>query len=183
MSKIAASALSALFGLSAQALYKAARADELPVIVDDRSFLAFSTGQQFTHLDALMIELTRQLQDDGGISPAVASRFVWNSIGVGDWSANARRADHWIAMVRWRNTWGSAPRGSWPITLLGPKEYWSTAHFAGSFSAIQGEIAEAIETYSADHPDSDAARILMTNVSAADRRLRKRAAEMGIDLV
>lgn len=184
MPKITAAALGTLFGLSVHALYKAARADEIPITAAE-PFVSFSEMRSFSYLDALMIELTRQLQDDGGIPAAVAAGFVWNAIGHGidDWSRPGSAGnDHWIAMLRWRNTWFDGPRGSIPVTILGMKEYWSTAHFGGSLQTVQADIAEAIKSYSDDHPDSDAARIVMANVSAADRRLRKRAAEMGIDL-
>jgi len=178
MLKISAAVIGTLFGVSVHALYKAAANEELPLDAG-QSFLSFSETQSFTYHDALMIELTRQLHDDGGVSPVVASKFIWNSIGS-NYAHDHAASDRWIAMVRWRNTWGAAPRGSFPVTLFGPNEYWSTAHFAGSLQSVQADIAEAIDSYSDDITESDAARILMANVSAADRRLRKRAATLGV---
>lgn len=72
------------------------------------------------------------------------------------------------------------PRASFPVTLFGSAEYWSSAHFSGTLAHINRDIAEYVSSVESDHPDSDPARIILTNVSAADRRLRKRAAALNI---
>ena len=152
----------------------------MPLIADD-PFFNFFQKQEFTYREALMVELARQIEDDAGLPAKAATRFVENAIS-GYFEAGTT-ADFWIAMVRCRNTWGEAPRGSWPVTKFGPKEYWDTAHFSGTYLAVTGSIAQYFQSLQAEQPDADPARIVLANVSTADRRLRKRAADHGIAVV
>jgi hypothetical protein len=68
------------------------------------------------------------------------------------------------------------------VTTFGALEYWSSAHFSGGLSDINRDITDYISRDKRDHPDSDPARIILTNVSVADRRLRKRAASLGTQI-
>ncbi|MBN8976329.1 MAG: hypothetical protein J0I08_07615 [Rhizobiales bacterium] len=142
--------------------------------------------RRFTYAVALEIEVARQLSDNSGVPISEALRLGVYTMAVQGYvngaSANTS-GDFWMAVVASRNTWGKEPRGSWPVTGFGPKEYWAELHFSGSLGAIAGEISEWIGRDQINHPDSDPARIVMANVSAADRRLRKRATELGIKVV
>jgi hypothetical protein len=177
--KLTAGDLGSLFNWSLARLHELARADELPIIASD-SFRLFSHQDQFNYSDALMIEVVRQMHDDDGISMTAASKIVWNA-GIG--APREDGSDHWIAVVRYRNTWGAAtPRGSVPVTEMGPGEYWSSLHFSGSLGEVTTAITAEISRSAKEHPDSDPARILLANVSTADRRLRKRAAALDIKI-
>ena len=163
-------------------MHELALKNEIPLTASE-SFRIFSNQDMFTYGDVLMIEVARQLHDDGGMPMADASKLVWNAgVAAGlEKSGGGVSHDFWIAVVRHRNTWNpSTPRGSFPVTLFGASEYWSSAHFSGTLADINREIAEYVSTTERDHPDSDPARIVLTNASAADRRLRKRAAALGI---
>ena len=140
----------------------------------------------FTSSDALEIEIARQMSDNDGIPLNEALRLSLYASAVKSYvtqqAAVSSPHDFWFAVMASRNTWGTAPRGSWPITGFGSNEYWAEMHYSGSLGAIMGEISEWIGRDQANHPDSDPSRIVMCNVSAADRRLRKRAVELGIEL-
>jgi len=167
-----------LFNWSEVRLHELALNDEIPLIASE-SFRVFSHENAFTYRDILAIEVVRQMHDDGGIPMTTASKLVQNA-GI---DARADGADHWIAIVRYRNTWGgSTDRSSLPVTETGPGEYWSSAHFSGSFAEVSKLIADDIGNTAKNDPDSDPARIFMANVSTADRRLRKRAAALGIQV-
>ncbi len=167
-------------------MHELALKNEIPLVVSE-SFRIFSNQDAFTYGDVLGIEVARQLHDAGGMPLADAAKFVLNAGVVGSVEASSKGTslnDIWIAVVRHRNTWNpSTPRGSFPVTLFGASEYWSSAHFSGAMADVNREIAEYVSSVERDHPDSDPARIILTNVSAADRRLRKRAASsIGADL-
>ncbi len=140
----------------------------------------------FSFSDALEIEIARQMNDNNGVPLNEAFRLsvytaALASYGVHNTSGSSQ--DFWMAVAASRNTWGTEPRGIWPITGFGPKEYWAELHFTGALGAITSEISEWIGRDRVQHPDSDPARIIMCNVSAADRRLRKRAADLGLKIV
>jgi hypothetical protein len=178
-----ASEIAPLFNWSLVHMHKLALKDEIPLVVSE-SFRIFSNQDAFTYGDVLGIEVARQLHDDGGMPLDDAAKLVWSAGVAVLWESSAKGAprDFWIAVVRHRNTWTpSRPRGSFPVTLFGPLEYWSSAHFSGLLADINRDIADYISRDERDHPDSDPARIILTNVSAADRRLRKRAADIGVD--
>lgn len=156
-------------------------------IWNDPAPKAISFNSRYDLPAALEIEIARQMSDNSGIplnealrlsmyTMAVQSYFAQKSAGSGS------SQDFWFAVTASRNTWGSAPRGMWPVTSFGPKEYWAEMHYSGSLGTIMGEISESVGRDQVQYPDSDPARIVMCNVSAADRRLRKRAAELGIEL-
>jgi hypothetical protein len=142
--------------------------------------------REFTYLDALEIEVARQLADKDGVPLTEAVQLTSYTSAVGHYAQRSYNGtgapDFWLAVTASRNTWGDHPRGSWPVTGFGPNEYWAELHFTGSFGEVTGEIAIWIGRDQVQHPDSDPARIILANVSAADRRLRKRAAELGIEL-
>jgi hypothetical protein len=142
---------------------------------------------EFAYRDALAIEVARQLADKDGVPLAEAVRLTSYTSAIEHYtqcSYNGTGApDFWLAVTASRNTWGDEPRGSWPVTGFGPKEYWAELHFTGSLGEVTGEIAIWIGRDQVQHPDSDPARIILANVSAADRRLRKRAADLGIAIV
>lgn len=139
----------------------------------------------FDFSDALEIEVARQMNDNSGVPLHEAFRLCVYTTAVKSYLAHKvsdqyLNQDYWLAVTAARNTWGSAPRGSWPITGFGPKEYWSEMHYTGTLGTIMGDITESIGRDQVHYPDSDPARIVMCNVSAADRRLRKRADELGL---
>jgi len=144
-----------------------------------------SFKREFAYGDALAIEVARQLADKDGVPLAEAVRLTSYTSAVDHYMARPYNGtgatDFWLAVTGSRNTWGDLPRGSWPVTGFGPKEYWAELHFTGSLGEITGEIATWIGRDQVQHPDSDPARIIFANVSAADRRLRKRAADLGIN--
>lgn len=154
----------------------------LPVSKSDAP--ANSVHRKFSFLEALTFELARQMSDGSGVSTKEAFRLIGYTMAVESYLAEhlaaSNRSDFWLAVCSCRNTWGKTPRGSWPVTAFGQKEYWSEMHYTGTLGKISGEIAESVGRDQAMHPDSDPARIIMANVSSADRRLRKRAAELGI---
>ena len=119
-----------LFNWSEVRLHELALNEEIPLIASE-SFHVFSHENAFTYRDILMIEVALQMNDDGGIPMTTASKLVRNA-GI---DACGDGADYWIAIMRYRNTWGgSTDRGSLPVTEIGPGEYWSSAHFSGSFA-------------------------------------------------
>ncbi len=127
--------------------------------------------------DALAIEVARQLSDYAGLPLTDAMRAVTYTGAIENYAArpaDAVAADFWVAIVGARNTWGSEQRGSVPVTTFGPGEFWSTAHFHGTFEQMTNAIKDFIARDGIDYPESDFARVFMTNVSAADRRLSKR---------
>lgn len=142
------------------------------------------------HGDALTIEVARQLHDDSGVPFADAIRLcmyalrlpIYFEAATSPAVASKTVSDFWIAVSASRNTWGSSPRGSWPVTSFGPGEYWAQNHFAGAFDDVVHEIKKWMLMDEVMHSDSDPARIFLCNVSTADRRLQKRAADLGIDL-
>lgn len=164
-------------------MHELAMKEEIPLLAS-QSFRAFLEQDGFAFSDALMIEVARQLHDDGGMPMIDASRLALNAGGVAELARSSDFShDFWIAVVRHRNTWNpSTPRGSFPVTLFGEQEYWSSAHFSGRLSDINRDISDYVSRVQHDHPASDASRIVITNISTADRRLRQRAASLGIDL-
>lgn len=142
---------------------------------------------RFEYDDALELEIARQMSDNFGVPMNEALRLSMYTMAVQTYIARCDRGsgsqqDFWLAVVGSRNTWGSAPRGTWPETGFGPKEYWAEMHYTGSLGEVMGEISAMIGRDQVQYPDSDPARIIMCNVSAAQRRLRKRAVETSIKL-
>lgn len=184
--RLRASEIARMLNLESSELFRLAKDHNAPIICSD-TFEQFALQDTFSYADALLCEVAMQLSDDGGMSFADASFLVANAGLAGFFSLSigmlSRSDDFWTGIARNRNTWGAAPRGSWQVTHFGPSEYWSSAHFAGTLEAITQEIEEYIRRIEIEHPDSDPARIFLTNVSAADRRLRRRAAKLGITVV
>ena len=140
----------------------------------------------FRYSDALQIEVARQLSDEDGPALADAAKFCSHALGNGYVFQPKQMGvlyDHWFGAFRSRNTWGSEPRGTWPVTAFGAGEYWSAMHCSGPLHQCHAEISFWLAHDEAQYPDSDPARIFLVNVSAADRRLRKRAAQLGIAIV
>lgn len=143
---------------------------------------------KFQFIDALAIEVARQMSDDSGILLKEAVRLVSYTGAVTEFigrenptqSAAKADSDFWLSVLGARASWGDQPRGKWPVTGFGPGECWHRMHFTGAFDAITTCMLEWMQHDEAEWPDSDPARIFMANVSAADRRLRKRAGELGI---
>lgn len=144
----------------------------------------------YTYADALAVEIARQLHDNSGVPMLEALRIVAYTGAVPRFFEHAAKQPHlakavtdfWAAITSARNTWGKTPRGKTPVTSFGPGEYWATMHFAGSFDHVAQQIKVSMAKEGIDYPDSDTARIFWVNASAADRRLRKRAADLQIDL-
>jgi len=160
---------------------------DLPFVSNGISMARLNgSGIRYSFSEALAIEAARQFADDGGISlenalritgPNIAQYFQPRERHVGK-----TLADFWIGVARARNTWGSAPRGSYPVTSFGAGEYWSGVHFFGSLHRVMAEIIHWQQHDEYEHPESDPATIFLSNISAADRRLRKRAADLGIKI-
>lgn len=143
---------------------------------------------------ALALEVARQLADDKGL-PIIAALNIVSYTGAIEHYASYSPAsglaadekadtDFWAAIVGTRNTWGTEPRSgsSFGVTSFGPGEFWSTSHYHGTFDQMTADIKSRMIRDTIGHSDSDPARVFMVNVSAADRRLRKRAADLKIDL-
>ena len=134
--------------------------------------------ERFRFADALEIEVARQLHDDFGVPLTEGLRLAAYTMAVRsflDAQSADSSSDFWLAVTSTCNTWGNEPPGSWPITGFGPKEYWAEMHYVGSLGAIMGDILLSFGQDQVSYPDFYPARIVMTNVSAAYRRLRKRA--------
>ena len=141
--------------------------------------------ERFSFADALEIEVARQLHDDSGVPLTEGLRLAAYTMAVRsflDAQSADSSSDFWLAVTSTRNTWGNEPPGSWPITGFGPKEYWAEMHYVGSLGAIMGDILLSFGQDQVSYPNSDPARIVMTNVSAAYRRLRKRAIHFGVEI-
>ncbi len=152
-----------------------------------------SPAGKFGYLAALRIEVARQLSDDGWLPFSAAMDAVIYTGALSAYSGDlpaprfAPDQDYWVAVLGARTNWGAQPREGWPATGFGPGEVWTQGHFDGTYDVVVGAIKSRIirDTMAADadgnEPD-DFARVLLANVSAADRRLRKRAAALGINL-
>jgi hypothetical protein len=158
------------------------------------SFLASEVNRRnrmrWDYSDALAVETARQFHDDSGLPFVEAARLIsytrafpayFEAVSAPNVPSKTT-SDFWIAVSASRNTWGSSPRGSWPLTGFGSGEYWAQMHFNGTLDDVMHEIKKWMLMDEALHPDSDPARIFLCNVSAADRRLRRRAADLGIDV-
>ncbi|MCW5694555.1 MAG: hypothetical protein KIT48_19520 [Pseudolabrys sp.] len=141
-------------------------------------------GVRYSYREALAIEAARQLTDDGGLSMESAMRIVISNIGryfeyrCSD--SGKTDSDFWIGVTRARNTWDQAkePRGSYPVTSFGPGEFWSGNHYAGALAEVLTTTQEWQRHDEQMYPESDPAAIFLTNISAADRRLRQRAGDL-----
>lgn len=145
---------------------------------------------------ALAIEIARQLSDEGGIPLVAAFKLIVYTGALRHFEQRAgekTRAedrpdrDLWVAVLGARNTWGNSPREGWPVSGFGADECWAYGHYEGTYDAITAAIKSRMirDTVGADMDDiepSDFARVFMVNVSAADRRLHKRAADLGIKI-
>jgi hypothetical protein len=184
--RIRASEIAQALNLDLCELFKLAKNDDLPIICSE-AYEQFMLQDTFSYAEALLCEVTMQLSDDGGMPFADASALVANAGLIAFFAMPAgalpRSDDFWMGIARNRNTWGTTRRGSWPVTHFGQSEYWSSAHFAGTLEVITREIRDFFQREEIEHPDSDPARIFLTNVSAADRRLRHRAAKLGMAVV
>ncbi|MDT3684143.1 MAG: hypothetical protein RO009_03760 [Pseudorhodoplanes sp.] len=180
-------------------LQKLVQAPESGFLPGSRGRLLSERQLRWTYADALAIEVSRQFHDSeagrqfldaNGIGLYEALKIQMSADAIRKFFATATTvsvrsktlSDFWVAVMASRNTWGSAPRGSWPVTGFGPGEYWSQIHFCGIIDDVMSEVKEWMLRDEEAYPDSDPARIFMTNISAADRRLRKRAEELGIEI-
>jgi hypothetical protein len=187
VSKIVIKKFAKLFPDTPSNIYNLAIAGVLQLLVSE-DYTKFSLQDTFSYADALEIEVARQLSDDHGIPLRAASKLASNAgaafaldISYGTKSAS----DFWVAIVQSRNTCPETSRpwayGAKKSTL--PDEYWSSCYFSGTFAEASRAVADYIERQDEDVPDADASRVFMANASAADRRLRKRAAKIGVDIV
>lgn len=156
---------------------------------------AFATDR-YSYGDALAVEIARQLNDDSGISsgPSVleslrvvsyagAVPLYFEYLSAAPHLAKAL-TDFWLAVSSSRNSCDESSRmESIRVTNFGPAEYWSNMHFAGSFSQVIEQVRQWMTRETTEYPDADPSRLFMANVSAADRRLRARAEEIGIRIV
>jgi len=141
-------------------------------------------GVRYSFREALTIEAARQLTDDGGISMDNAIRIVISNVGRyfedRNCAGGKTDSDFWIGVTRARNTWdqNKEARGAYPVTGFGAGEFWSGNHFAGTLAQVIAATQEWQRHDEQMYPDSDPAAIFLTNISAADRRLRNRAGGM-----
>jgi len=133
----------------------------------------------YRYSDALAVEVARQLSENNGIcaGPRMeeAIQFAAYAGAVAFYledSAAPLSGDYWAAVVSTRN---AAPNAT-------TAEYWSSMRFTGTLDQIMREISASLAREAADYPEAAPSRVFMVNVSAADRRLRKRAAALGIAL-
>ena len=157
-------------------------------------FLNRDSRGNFPGYAALFVEIARQLADDNGLPLLAALKFVSYTGAIkhfashdGHHSHPTRRADTdlWVGVLGIRSNWGGSPRDGWPVTGFGPRECWMLGHYDGTFDQVTAAVKSRMvrDTVDVDGIDlADHARLFMTNVSAADRRLRKRAKELGIAL-
>lgn len=177
--KLSLKELARLHGMSATSLADVLREPSPMAIASSKTIFNFA--------DALEIEIARQLHCNSGVSLGEALRLSVYASAVQyflvqeDANANPTQ-DFWFAVLGARNSMSNEHLGSLPASGLSPKEYWSEAHFTGSFGAVAGAISEAIGRDQVLYRESNPARILMANVSTAARRLRMRLAALGIEL-
>jgi hypothetical protein len=142
---------------------------------------------------ALAIEVARQLADDGGIPLIAALKTVIYTGAVSLFPDDdippqeLANNDFWVAVLGTRSDWwGESPRVGWPETAFGPSEVWLKSHYEGTFdhvtTAIKIRMADDAAGAMEGAADVDSSRVFMTNVSAAARRLRKRAHGMGLEI-
>ena len=160
---------------------------ELPFISNSVSMARLDgRALRYSFREAVAIEAARQIADDGGLSMENALRITGPNIAQffepRESHISKTLSDFWIGVARARNTWGAAPRGAFPVTGFGEGEYWSGVHFFGTLDRVVAEMRYWQQHDENEHPDSDPAAIFLSNVSAADRRLRKRAADLGIKI-
>lgn len=148
----------------------------------------------FPSSSALTMEIARQLSDDGGLPLVDALQAVSYTGAVKHFASHEGRHSHpthradtdlWVGVLGIRSDWGTSPREGWPVTGFGAGECWMRGHFEGTFDQVTAAVKSRMvrDTVDVDGIDfADHARLFMTNVSAADRRLRKRAKELGIAL-
>lgn len=141
----------------------------LDVLIDADINVA-QRSAEFSYLQVLAMETARQFSDDGGLPLRAASQIVANAMAPFPDDGS----DLWIGVVSNRNTGSVGHRYIYPATSFGGDEYWSSAHVAGSFDEVGAKLKDLIATEAELYPDSDPARILLVNVSAADRRLARR---------
>lgn len=117
----------------------------------------------YSFADLLTIEVAKQLYEksDQGISWKRAFNIAAFSGGIDEFlnGGNSRAEDFWIAELYSANESGAGGKAEAPA--------------AGSLSSIVDEI-KSFQKNNRYFPDAPS-RILMTNVSAADRRLHARA--------
>lgn len=138
---------------------------------------------EYAFNDALAIELARQLSEQSGLSLSSALRFVSYTGAVDHYASHLKQypsdrkadCDFWAAMSTIRSTASgdTVPRAA--LTSFGSSEYWSSLHFHGTFDEVTSGLKSQMIRDAAIYPEADFARVFMTNVSAADRRLRERA--------
>ena len=152
-------------------------------------------SKKFCYGDALAVEIARQINDNTGITsgPSVLEslRIVSYSAAVplyfeyiaGQSHLAKAMTDFWLAVSSARNSWGPGPRGNTPeLTSFGSAEYWSNMHFTGSFDQVCLAIKQWMTKETTEYTDTDPGRVFMVDISTADRRLRKRAGEMSIEI-
>jgi hypothetical protein len=149
--------------------------------------LPLELGGDPTYGRAVAIEVARQLSDNGGLPMSTAAKVCLNTAAVAGYfkhgEGSGLLSDYWVGIVQSRNSWNESVSRSWvPVTNFGEREYWATTHYGGSLAEVYSWMTYEMVLNEQQHPDSDPARIFMANVSAADRRLRKRAAELGIEI-
>lgn len=144
---------------------------------------------RYGYSDVLAVEIARQLCDDTKMSLGESLRFVVYTGAVERFFATADSGsrfqvekDFWVAVGDSRNFIGDSGRGNIPVTAFGLSEFWSTAHFAGTFPEITAAIHSRAIRESESFSGVDLARVTMVNVSAADRRLRARIDDLGREL-
>ncbi|MGE0565818.1 MAG: hypothetical protein AB7O50_15025 [Pseudolabrys sp.] len=157
-------------------------------------FLNQDSRGEFPATSALAIEIARQLSDDSGLPLLAALDAVQYTGAIGHFAGHegrrsqpTRRADtdFWVGVLGIRSDWGTSSREGWPVTGFGPGECWMKGHYDGTFDQVTAAIKSRMVRDTVDPDDVDAAdhaRLFMTNVSAAARRLSKRAKDLGIEI-
>lgn len=142
-------------------------------------------GKMLTYADALAIFVARQFGDDWGIPLDQALRLTSHAGSIEGFldyqpavgTRNRTLSDFWSAIIQI-----VVANKDHAKSGIGPKEYRVAGHYTGPLHQISAEITHRLST-DEDCFDGEPTRILLVNVSAADRRLRKWAEGLGIGIV
>lgn len=134
-------------------------------------FGVISVRRRYSLSEALTLEIARQLSELGGLPLSTAFTMILSTLGnPKPERLHDNEGDVWIGVMGSRIVSGDE-RGK-----------IAEAHFAGPLAKVSAKIATWIEHDQALYPNAYPARIFLTNVSTADRLLRRRAADLGINI-
>lgn len=156
--------------------------DDYPLLPGIHLASEISLGKRLAYADALAIFVARQFGDDWGIPLGRALRLTAYAGSIRGFlnyqptsNINHRALnDFWAAILQI-----TFVNSDFSKSGIGPKEERISGHYTGPLHQVSAEIAHRIST-DETALDGEPTRVLLVNVSAADRRLRQRAKELGI---